>query len=193
VLLEFHLVGRGEASAPGARIEGPDEALAGAIDLGQRPRRRDAALLAAEALHVTLELAKPRKRDPAAEPSGGRFLQAMRFVEDDRFVLRQDGGTVRARAESEVREVQGMVGDNELRLPRPLARFLGEAASDEGAEAARAALGSHGEFRPERLRRLEVELGAVARLRHGDPVPEPLEVASVLCRPEEPAELIDAL
>ena len=183
----------GEAAAPGARVECPDEALAGPVDLGQRPRRRRAALLAAEALHVTLELAEARERDPAAEPRGGRFLQAVRLVEDDRVVLRQDSGAVGARAECKVCEVEGVVRDDELRLPRPLARLLGEAASYEGAEAARAALGSHGELGPERLRRLEVELSAVARLRHGDPVPEPLEVGRVLCRSEEPAELVDAL
>ena len=117
----------------------------------------------------------------------------MRLVEDDRVVLRQDAGAVGARAECEVREVEGVVRDDELRLPRPLARLLGEATSDEGAAAARAALGSHGELGPERYRRLEVELCAVARLRHCDPVPEPLEVGRVLCRPEEPAELVDAL
>ena len=42
-------------------------------------------------------------------------------------------------------------------------------------------------------RRLEVELCAVARLRHRDPVPKALEVGRVLCRPEEPAELVDSL
>jgi hypothetical protein len=108
-------------------------------------------------------------------------------------VFRENGGAVGARAEREVREVEGVVGDDELRLPRSLARDFGEAASDEGAEAARAALSSHGELGPERFRRLEVELGAVARFRHCDPVPQPLEVGSVLCRPEEPAELVDTL
>src|SRR6185369_7911608 len=182
-----------QAATPGARVECPDEALAGAVDLGQRPRRGRAALVAAKALHVALELAEPCERDPAAEPRGSRFLEAVCLVEDHRIVLRQDAGAVGARAKCEVSEVQGMVGDDELRVPRPLARLLGEAASEEGTEAAGAALGSHRELGPERLRRLEVELGAVARLRHGDPVPEPLEVGRVLCCPEEPAELIDTL
>src|SRR5829696_28256 len=61
VLLELRLIGRGEAAAPGARVERPDETLAGPVDLRQRPRRRRAALLAAEALDVALELAEPRE------------------------------------------------------------------------------------------------------------------------------------
>ena len=85
-----------------------------------------------------------------------------------------------------------MVGDDELGLPRPLTRLLGVAATDQRAATACAALGSDGELRPERLRRLKVQLGAVAGLRRLDPVAEALEVGRVLGRAEKTAELVDA-
>ena len=108
-------------------------------------------------------------------------------------MLREDGRAVGPCPQRQVREVEGVVGDDELALPRPLTRLLGVAATDQRAATACAALGSDGELRPERLRRLEVELGAVARLRRLDPVTEALEVGRVLGRAEKTAELVDPL
>ena len=117
----------------------------------------------------------------------------MRLVEDHGVVLREDGRAVGPCPQRQVREVEGVVGDDEIGLPRPLTRLLGVAATDQRAATACAALGSDGELRPERLRRLEVELGAVAGLRRLDPVTEPLEVGRVLGRAEKTAELVDPL
>ncbi len=57
-----------------------------------------------------------------------------------------------------------MIGDHELRLPRPHPGGLREAGRDEGTAAAGAAVGADRELGPERLRRLEGELGSVAGL-----------------------------
>src|SRR4029453_2954317 len=97
-------------------------------------------------------------------------------VEYDRLVLREDRRAVGAGAESEGGEVEGVVDDDELRLAGALPRLFGEAAPDERASPPRAALGTHGELGPERVRGLELELRAVAGVRCLDPVPQPLEV-----------------
>ena len=61
-------------------------------------------------------------------------------------------------------EVERVVRDHEVGLAGALARRLGEARRDERAAAARAAVGADGELGPERLGRLELELGPVAGL-----------------------------
>ena len=101
----------------------------------------------------------PAPRDAAAEPRRGRLLEPVRLVEDDGVVLGQH-----AAAGGDVREVERVVRDHEVGLARAVARRLGEAGRDERAAAAGAAVAADGELGPERLRRLELQLGPVARL-----------------------------
>ena len=93
----------------------------------------------------------------------------MRLVEDDGVVLGQH-----AAAGGQVGEVERVVRDHEVRLAR-LARALGEAAREERAAAAGATVGADRELGPERLRRLDLELGAVAGLGLGEPGLQRLE------------------
>ena len=57
--------------------------------------------------------------------------------------------------------------------------------SRPSAAAAEAAVGADGDLRPDRLRRLDLELGAIARLGLVDPAPHGVEGGSVLCPREE--------
>ena len=66
--------------------------------------------------------------------------------------------------DGDVREVERVVRDHEVGLAGAVARGLGEAGRDERAAAAGAAVAADGELGPERLRRLELQLGAVAGL-----------------------------
>ena len=88
----------------------------------------------------------------------------MGLVEDDRIVLWQH-----AAAGCDVREVERVVRDHQVGVGGPLAGHLGEAARDERAAAARAAVGADGELGPERLRGLDLELGPVTRLGRVEP------------------------
>src|SRR6478752_1901739 len=63
-----------------------------------------------------------------------------------------------------MREVERVVRDHEVSLARAVARRLGEAGRDERTAPAGAAVASDGELGPERFRRLELQLGAIARL-----------------------------
>ena len=96
MLLELRLVRRSQAAPPGAGVERADETLARPIDLGEASGRRGAALLAAEALDVALELTEPRERDAPAEPRSRCVLEAVRLVEDDGVVVGKDRGAIGA-------------------------------------------------------------------------------------------------
>ena len=88
----------------------------------------------------------------------------MRLVEDDRVVLGQH-----APARGDVGEVEGVVDDHELRLGGARACGLCEAARDERASPPGAAIGSDRQLGPERRRRLDHELRAIARLGRAEP------------------------
>ena len=103
-------------------------------------------------------------RDAPAEPGRGRLLEPVRFVEDDGVVLGQH-----AAARGDVREVQRVVDDHEIGLRGAGTRRLREARGNERAAAARAAVGADRELAPERGGRLDLELGAVARLGRVEP------------------------
>jgi hypothetical protein len=92
------------------------------------------------------------------------------LVEDDGVVLGQHAPACR-----EVGEVERVVADHELGLARASPRGLGEAGAVERAAAPGAAVGADGELRPERIRRLDRQLGPVAGLRPGEPGLERLE------------------
>ena len=126
--------------------------------------------LAAAALDVGGEAAEPGARDAAAEPRRRRLLEPVRLVEDDRVVVGQH-----AAAGREVGEVERVVRDHELGLPRARARGLGEAGAEERALPPRAAVGPDGELGPERLGRLDGELRAIAGLGLREPRLERLE------------------
>ena len=68
-----------------------------------------------------------------------------------------------------MREVERVVDDHEIGLRGSAARRLREARGNEGAAAAGAAVGADGELSPQRSRRLDLELGAVAGLRRVEP------------------------
>ncbi len=83
----------------------------------------------------------------------------MPFVEHDRVVLGQYSAS-----RGDVREVESVVGDHEIRLTGSPTSRLGEARRDEGATPPGAAVGAHGKLCPECGRRLDGQLRAVARL-----------------------------
>ena len=139
------------------RGDGAQQLLAGALDAIDRPGRERTLRVTAGALDVRREAAEARPRDPAAEPRGRRLLEPVCLVEDHRVVLGQHtspGG--------DVREVERVVDDHEVGRRGALARVLGEARRDEGAAAPRTAVGPDCQLAPERLGRLDRELGAVA-------------------------------
>ena len=120
-----------------------------------------------------------------AQPRGRRFLEPVSLVEDDRVVLRKDRGRVGAAAKPEIGEVQGVVDDDQLGMGGALARGLREAERGEHAAATEAAVRPDGDLRPDRIGRLDLELGAVARLGQVDPAAHPVEGGGVLGPREE--------
>ena len=104
----------------------------------------------------------------------------MPLVEDHRVVLGQH-----AASRSDVREVERVVRDHEVGLSRALAGSLGEARGDERAAAPAAAVAADGELGPQRLRRLDLELGAVARLGLVEPALHRLPRAPVAALGEQ--------
>ena len=109
----------------------------------------------------------------------------MSLVEDDGIVVGKDAGAVAPGPQSQIREVERVVHDHELRLTRALARRLRVARRDERAALPLAAVGADREVGPERCARLELELRPVSRLRRFDPVPQPLVLTGVSLGPEE--------
>ena len=89
----------------------------------------------------------------------------MRLVEDDGVVLRQHSA-----AGGQVGEVQRVVRDHEIGRGSAIAGRLGEARAVERAAPARTAIGADGELGPERVRRLDLQLGTVAGLGRAEPV-----------------------
>ena len=88
----------------------------------------------------------------------------MGLVEDDGVVLRQH-----AAPRGQVGEVERVVRDHEIGRRRPIACSLGETRPVERAAPSRAAVGADGELGPQRVRRLELELRAVAGLGRAEP------------------------
>ena len=110
-----------------------------------------------------------RRRRPAREtrpPSQVAAVSSSRWASSkiDGVVLGED-----AAAGGDVGEVEGVIRDHEVGLGGPGPRRLGEAGREERAAAAGAAVGADRELGPERLGRLERQLGAVARLGLRDP------------------------
>ena len=141
------------------RRDGAQQPLAAALDPVERAGGNGLLRLAARALDVEGEPPEPGARDAAAEPRCGRFLEPVRLVEDHRVVLGQH-----AAAGGEVREIQRVVRDHEVGLRGALAGRLGEAAGDERAAAAGTAICADRQLGPQRLGRLERELGPVTGL-----------------------------
>ncbi len=115
----------------------------------------------------------------------------MRFVEDDCVVLGQDAASC-----CDVREVERVVRDHQIRLSGAIARSLGEASPDERAAPARAPVAADCKLGPQALRRLDLELCAVARLGRVEPWLHRLPRASVASLGEqerlEPLQLATA-
>jgi hypothetical protein len=107
------------------------------------------------------------------------------LVEDDSVVVGKDAGAVAPAPQGQIREIECVVHDHELRLSGALAGRLRVAGRDERAALALAAIGADREVGPERRARLERELRSVPRLRRFDPLPQPLVLTRVRLRPEE--------
>ena len=148
-----------QASASGSRGDRAEQALTGPLDAIHLACGQRLLAIAARTLDVDTESPQAGAGDPAAEPRGGRLLEPVRLVEDHRVVLGQN-----AAPGGEVREVERVVGDHEVGLPGALAGRLGEAVPDERAPTPGTAVAPDGELGPERLGRLDLELGPVAGL-----------------------------
>jgi hypothetical protein len=109
----------------------------------------------------------------------------VRLVEDDRVVLGQDADAVAALAHAEVGEVERVIHDHEVGVRGPLPGRLREAGADVSARPAETAVRAHSELAPQPGRRLDVELGPVARLGRVDPRPHGVERLPVLGAGEE--------
>ncbi len=159
-------VGR-RLAQPAASARGrhrPQQAVSRSLDAVERAAGRRLGRLAAAALDVRCETAQHRARDAAAEPGGCCLLEPVRLVEDHRVVVGQHSASG-----GEIGEVERVVPDHELGLAGPRFRRLGEARADERAAAPCTAIGADRELGPERIRRLEQQLGAVAGLGLGEP------------------------
>ncbi len=155
---------RAEAAPPGRRSDGGEQALTARDDAVELPRRGGRVGVAGSALDVEDEPPQAGARDAAAEPAGRRLFETVSLVEDDCVVLGQHTA-----AGGDVGEVQGVVHDHELGLGGAAAGRLREARGHERAAPSRAAVGADGQLGPERRRRLEFELGAVAGLGGAEP------------------------
>ena len=157
----------GLAQAPAAaagHLQRAEQDGAVALERVQRPRRLLVAVADAGALGVAREQHEVDHPEARAQPLGGRVLELVRLVEDDRVVVGQDRhGAVRDAAQAEVGEVEGVVDQHHLRLGGQPPRALAEALVDDGAARAAAAVGTDGQLGPELRRRLDRQLGPVAR------------------------------
>lgn len=167
-------------------VESVDHLAAERLDLVEQARRRPLAALSRPALDVAGEPAQTAERDPPAEPARGGLLEPVGLVEDDRVVLGKDASfAATPGSKREVREVEGVIRDHELRAGGPLARGLGEARSAKRTAAAEAAIGPDRELRPQGGRRLEGELRTISGVRRVDPAEQLTVLCGVLRRPEQ--------
>ncbi len=135
-----------------------DERSAGTPHPIERACRNRYPCLEARAFDVSLEARQAVSAHASSEPAGGGFLEPVSLVEDDRVVLGQDR-RVRLLAQSEICEVEGVVDDDEIGFSCLPPRGFREACADEPAPPPEASIRADRELRPERLRRLELELG----------------------------------
>ena len=148
-----------DAAPPGGRSDRAEQAVAGPLHAIEPARGQRSLRLAARALDVVCEPPQPcRETRPPSQDAADSSSRCA----SSKTTASCSGST--PPPDAMCGEVERMVHDHEVGLGGAGARRLGEARGDERAAAAGAAVGPDRELAPERRRRLDLELGPVARL-----------------------------
>ncbi len=150
--------------AAGRRGDGRQQPLARPLDAVEGTCGQCLLALAAGSLEVEGKPTQPRAGDAAAEPRGGGLLQPVRLVEDNGVVLRQHPAPG-----CQVGEVERVIRDHQIGRRRSIACRFGETRPVERTASTRAAVGADRELGPQRVRRLDLELRAIAGFGRAEP------------------------